>query len=425
MVQAAETDDAKALLELHNAFEERDPPLPSDLLHWLVQKAFIAGSDRLDEFSHESAPVAALELRSHLIDCARIAGELIPDVILTNIVCPKCGNRPKPEMHIPPESQYSDGLTFIGWALHMCYTSQLEVKPTKCRRCKVPMQLAFADCHHWQDGQQDLVLRCFFSGSGPMNLSYGLMFWSKSEGYSVISRDELSEIETCEEMLARAAKLFIANERVWATEVLKRVLRDYPESSLLIDFVEHLDHPKERGLMEAIVAGHLHQHPADPRGHYWNATILIEAFIEFPQTEENLLAAQKHIKTALDSHADWKEAQLKDCMIARLRLYPAHEVKAKYEALVNRHAFFAEAYYDYALFMMETDPVEAFRLFSQGAALEPEDPEYLVGKARTLMMMGKEAEAHEEFTRARRMNPEHPGVIKAERMFKGHSKRGN
>jgi hypothetical protein len=75
--------------------------------------------------------------------------------------------------------------------------------------------------------------------------------------------------------------------------------------------------------------------------------------------------------------------------------------------------------------MMETDPVAAFRLFSQGASLEPEDPEYTVGKARALMMMGKEAEAHEEFTRAKRIGPKHPGVIKAESLFTVQKQRHN
>ena len=66
---------------------------------------------------------------------------------------------------------------------------------------------------------------------------------------------------------------------------------------------------------------------------------------------------------------------------------------------------------------MESNPSEALHLFAQGAALQPDDPEYIIGKARALLKMGKKSEADNELAKAKRMDEKHPGVLKAAYSF--------
>jgi hypothetical protein len=417
LYRLAERGDLQAITELVEILKELGTPQAKALSLWWQGRALLVDVERLENFSQESGPAGSLDIRTQASSMVQ-SGQSLPDALIRTAGCPECGGADKPAIQFFEGTYYTDLFGFIGHALMACAASNLIEKPNKCRKCRLPMQLMFADYHsrHF-DRQKDLVLRCFYSGFGTYGLSYGLLWWAGGSDYSAISHNQISEEESCAQLLERAVLLLQAHERAWGLAVIRRAMTQYSGDPLLLECVSLLDRDNERGIVDSIVSGHLAKYPDDPSAHYWMSKLLIQAYIESLGPPQLLTEATEHIERALSNRPGWQEAELIDCLIGRLKNEDGTALRSKYDGLLQKYPDYPDLYYDYALFAMENNPAEALSLFAQGSALQPDDPEFVVGKARALLLMGKKNEANIEFAKAKRMGEKHPGVLKAERNF--------
>ncbi len=280
-----------------------------------------------------------------------------------------------------------------------------------CGQCKTPLT-ALVDFHHLdKTSKSDIVVRWFRS---PVN---------GNPAYQILTMDGAGEYTEANPMIVLAgveaidraieialAESLRAHDLDQTAKILKIALREAPQLLCLVSVAAlFIDRPDLRGVVEAAAEAHINAYPNDFRGYSLMARVLMHAFVDTNGSEKALLdESYSYATKALNLNAnDFNaEAILFNCM--RFSGADADEIAQAFNCLVANHPKRAEPYCDYALYLLATDAAEAEALFERGAKLEAADPDYLVGQARALASLNREAEAQTLLAQAEKIYSTHP-----------------
>ncbi len=281
----------------------------------------------------------------------------------------------------------------------------------RCGQCKTAL-IALVDFHHLdKPSKSDIVVRWFRSPASGSS-AYQILTMSGAGEYAEANPTMvLAGVEAIPRAIEIAlAESLRAHDLDNTAKILKIALREAPQLLCLVSVAAlFIDKSELRGVVEAAAEAHINSYPNDFRGHSLMARVLMHAFVETNGTEKALLdESYSYAVNTLKLNANdfSAEAILFNCM--RLSGEGADEIAPAFNRLVANHPKRAEPYYDYAIYLFDTNAQEAETLFERGAELEAADPDYLVGQARALMALNREVEAQTLLVRAKQIQSTHP-----------------
>jgi tetratricopeptide (TPR) repeat protein len=223
----------------------------------------------------------------------------------------------------------------------------------------------------------------------------------------VISKDEAQS-----EGDLSATDLGMAAHAAWnrkdvdgCVEILKRALVEFPDDPTFLKFAHELAINDVVEIPEAIAVAYIRRRPKDGRGYSTLAAVLNAAYARsggealdlLAQVEENLLIAES--LGPLDP-----EAELAKCNLMRFKDMPRRMVSDAYEELLQKHKWYAVAYYNYGLHCLVEDFARSLAVFRHGASLAPDDPNFVLGQMRALIKLGRNAEIWPLLKKAKQLN---------------------
>lgn len=417
---AAESGDLASINNLESVYTGL-PPTANRWAVWLLMRSLLLGSRRHEtpssQFSLKSAPESALRVRQKAIETAET---WTPDSLIYSGNCSTCGAEASSLVVFQGEAPFTNNYSFVCEALRKAQFVSQKSK-LDCGKCNASFAPTVVDYHNRMKSGVDLVVRSYFDAHSPRTMHFGVLCY-QNKRYTFLKATEFSITETLSDLLKRTLHLLQDGERVWASAVVRAARNLYPANPLLMEVVKYFDRPEERGLREALLSDHLAKYPDDPTANFLYADMLMRLYVEDPVTRDLLAEASFHCTKSIDAanavRKPYREAGLLDCTITRLQNQPRAILQKKYMRLVTLFPDFADAYYDYGLYVLEYDAKTAAQLFETGSKLRPTDPEFLVAKARALYDDGQRSQASAEYNRAKMIDSDHPSVLKYERLFR-------
>ena len=333
------------------------------------------------------------------------------DQIIITWTCSSCGAELEdPAVRVLGSVPYVDlqGFQARGARLFDRYSNDEEIEPPSCPDCSRAASVTLVDHHaHHQGLGADLVVRGREPGASE------LLVWTPSAGFLPASLDQgqVREFELC--ALVRSAALFgMGIQEEDFDSLVARVepaIASFNGDELLLDFLPLLLNEGRAGLCGDICARHIEAHPRDPRGHAALGELTLVAINQRAIPMDRLPEARAQIERALSLDPDHAPAHGTLGAIRRMEgdLVGA---RASYERVIDLVPEDAEARYNLAVMLLETEPETSLEHFRAGAELAPADPDYPLGEARALARLGEEDEARAALARARDRDPDHPRI---------------
>lgn len=408
---AAQQGDEDAQLDAALAYMSENKPNSVEKAIYWIRKVFLTHSTRVTPDQIITANPISLDVRAKTIVLAK-GGESLVDMILRTSACTVCRDNKSDKALIGMEGTkfYRTVWDLIAWAL----LSSCSIQPAEedCSICHSPLQMLFVDYHHFvKEAGEDLVVRCLTFGA-EFHKRYSLL-WFDGQHYRVVSQEDVRDQDKVDvDYFTRSINLYAAQGNYEdAAAAAKLALQQFPGDPALLNVVTGLLNGGKGGICEAIVDMHLAKQPEDPLGLLFKSELLLHNYrIGTPPKQELLKEADKLVQKAmkLSGRADWQEAELLQCDIARLSKVEPDRVESLYLALTSKYPKFPAAKYGLGLHYLDTKPELAAQQFAAGESLMPTDPLFLFGQVRALIKATRYEQAAAILERAKPLNPNHP-----------------
>ena len=159
-------------------------------------------------------------------------------------------------------------------------------------------------------------------------------------------------------------------------------------------------------LAEKIALSHVLANPNDSAGHAYLAEIYMHCLppgVPMPEAVADLI--NFHLDESLRLSPDSVNAlNLKATWLRTTGDFEA--AQATYERIIETYPDYAPAHFNLALLYLESQPGKALEHFEQGAQIEPDDTDYVLGCAKSLIALDRKPEALDKLVRAEHINPQ-------------------
>lgn len=337
------------------------------------------------------------------------------DLAIGAFECRECKTEvPDPALRIIGSIAYRDLDSLIAFAVKLGGDIGRDGGPP-CPTCARRSTLERFDYHAFHSGTgRDLIVR-FFSKPTLMGKSrQDLAWWTPgSEPVTIATLSPEQKDVVARDALLRAAQTDMeihGIESSQAIATIERALEGIPGDPDLLRFVALLLSAGRSGLAGAICDAHVARNPDDTAGHFALADVVIQLVAHGAWPIEKLDEAERSLQRVLEIDSHHVEGRMALGTLLRLR-GKEREALAWYRALLREHKDFGPLHFNIGsilLSLREGGP--ALEHFVAGEALDLSDPDYPLGRARALALLGRMDEARGALEKARLMAPDYAKV---------------
>lgn len=344
---------------------------------------------------------------AHRADSLQKYGVRTMDVALARFECRECKCEvPDPTLRVIGSIAYRDLDSLVAFATKLGGDLGREGPP--CPACGKKAALERFDYHAFHSGaERDLIVR-FFPKATPMGRSqHELAWWTPgSEPVTIVALSDEQKDVVVRDALLRAAQTDLEIRGIEeALPSITRALEGIPGDSDLMRFVPVLLAAGRSGLAGEICDAQIAAHPGEPNGHFGLADVVIQVVAHGAWPIEKLAEAEASLRRVLAIDAMHLEARMALGTLMRLRGEDDAALEW-YLRLLEGHEDFGPLHYNIAsLLLAREDAARALVHFATGETLDLTDPDYPLGRARSLAKLGRVDEARAALEKARRMAP--------------------
>lgn len=198
-----------------------------------------------------------------------------------------------------------------------------------------------------------------------------------------------------------------------AVRAAKLALKQCPGAPALRTCFMDLLVANRLGICEALADAHIEKNPNDPFGFYAKAEVFLRGYIDNGGRAHALLGEARDLAeraTVLNHNAGWPELDQLKCNIARLMNLDPATISHMYETLLAKYPYFAQAHYNYGLFFLYRQPLNAMEQFERALRIEPNNVEFVIAKVRACILSGQYSLAQSTLNRAKELCSHHPMI---------------
>ncbi|MBI5478949.1 MAG: tetratricopeptide repeat protein [Deltaproteobacteria bacterium] len=290
--------------------------------------------------------------------------------------------------------------------------------PVSCVQCSGKPKIVHLDYHCFSTALgRDVVVRDVVKGGLLGGYKTEFYTWSVATGY--LPLDPLPP-----EMIRRFGR-DAAVRKGWTQIEVSGVKQAYAQletlatqlagDKALLDFLPPLLSAGKAALAARIAQSHVDSWPNDPAGHYWLAEILIQAIAHGAVNVSRLDDAARLLDRAIAADGGHGPALVARANLPRIR----GDNEAAYQALSELAAQrpdLADAHFHLGVMVLDQAPAKALEHFQAAEAASPGEADYVIGRARALLKLGRQDEAREAAKRGKELSPEHPRLKELERL---------
>jgi hypothetical protein len=291
--------------------------------------------------------------------------------------------------------------------------------PVSCVKCNGKAKIVHFDYHCFSTALgRDVVVRNVVKGGLLGGFRTEFYTWSLATGY--LPLDPLPP-----EHLRRFGR-DAAIRKGWTQIEVNGVRQAVPQietvatqlagDKALLDFLPPLLSAGKAALAARIAQAHVDTWPNDPTGHYWLAEILIQAIAHGAVNVSRLDDAARLLDRAISVDGGFGPALVARANLPRIR----GDNEAAYQALsdlVAQRPDLADARFHLGVMVLDQAPAKALEHFQAAEGIAPTEADYVVGKARALLKLGRQDEAREAAKRGKELSPDHPRLKELERLI--------
>lgn len=337
------------------------------------------------------------------------------DLVVEHWRCPDCSSELPGALSVIPDSHYGNLPEFVEFAQQVVASVGQGEEPL-CEGCERAGEYVGSDYHGYHEGRaRDLVARCHGEA-----VETG--WWSEEAGFEAVS--ELSDEEQLYLALGvlcrRAAFLGMNGEVEELVETCEDALAQVPGHPLLLELLRPLLEHGRANTAGQIAQTHVLAHPDDPRGHAWVGEILSQCINYGAVGSEGIEDALGEVRKALELDPDMCMALMTRSALLRMA---GDEAAARADLSrvieLDEGDDAAAAHYNLGVLDLASDPSAALEHFSAGRALDPEDPDYVLGAARAFAALGQPEEAAAALAEAEELAPDYPRIAETRAELEG------
>ena len=358
--------------------------------------------------------MAAHPVLEHRAESLAKYGVRAMDVAIGTFECRDCTVEvPDPALRIIGSIAYRDLDSLIAFAVKL--GGDIERFGPMCPTCGKRAFLERFDYHAFHSGAgRDLVVRYFPKPSVMARAHQELAWWTPgSDPVTIATLSAEQKDVIVRDAFLRAAQTDLeihGIESAQAVAAIERALESIPGDPDLLRFVSPLLAAMQPALAGAICDAHTAVHPDDTAGHFGLANVVIHLVAHGAWGLERLDRAEASLDRVLQIDPKHLEARMARGTLMRLRGDDGPALDLYRKLLVN-HADFGPLHYNIgSLLLARRDGAAALEHFVAGEALDLTDPDYPLGRARALAILGRPVEARAALERARLMAPDDANV---------------
>jgi len=302
---------------------------------------------------------------------------------------------------------YEDLASFVRHARRALAPQHQASSRPVCEGCGQLGSLSYADYHCFHEGRgADLVLRRARPGHGDVEL----FWWSEELGHCAV-RDfsELEERSLWLSALVRRAVTIgaVSDEPEELAAGARRALRLCPGDRMLVKLVRPMLRFGHGKLAASLCDTRLQVSPLDIDAHAAMAEVIVQCVNHGALGVESLSDADNHISFVLGDRPRDVETLLTAAIADRLRGQLAR-ARRTYEQVLVMAPQRSDIHFNLGAMLLDEEPEEALLHFLMGESLDPEDPDYVAGRARALVRLKRRNEAAVLIPRIRELDARHP-----------------
>lgn len=356
--------------------------------------------------------MAAHPVLAHRADSLQRYGVRTMDVALATFQCRPCGTEvPDPTLRVIGSITYRDLDSLVAFATKL--GGDVERAGPPCPACAKKASLERFDYHAFHSGAgRDLVVRYFPKATLLGKSQHELAWWTPgTDPVTIVSLSGEQKNVVVRDALLRSAQTDMEIRGLEeALPSIARALEGIPGDPDLMRFVPVLLAAGRSGLAGEICDAQIAAHPEETNGYFGLADVVIQVVAHGAWPIEKLAEAEASLKRVLQIDPQHLEARMALGTLLRLR-GDDDAALDWYLRLLEGHADFGPLHYNIgSLLLARGEAARALVHFTAGETLDLTDPDYPLGRARALAMLGRADEARAALEKARLMAPDYVKV---------------